>query len=90
MVTSPLTPAVLNEAGITARAAAVGTEQHNHIANDLNCQEQDWVYVVLRRSRRMATMAEKHTPLLPVWPLSLLSVLLCQKERVIADLFWQT
>ena len=33
-VASPLTPAVLNEAGMTAGAAAAACDQHKHIAND--------------------------------------------------------
>ena len=35
-VTSPLTPAVLNEAGMTTGAAAAATEQRKHITNDPN------------------------------------------------------
>ncbi|KAL5506519.1 hypothetical protein EMCRGX_G008177 [Ephydatia muelleri] len=38
-VTSPLTPAFLNEAGMTAGAAAAASEQRKHIANDPKCQE---------------------------------------------------
>ena len=34
-VTSPLTPAVLNEAGMTAGAAAASSEQRKHIATGL-------------------------------------------------------
>ena len=43
-VTLPLTPALLNEAGMTAGAA---TKQHKYIANDLKCQELGWVCVPL-------------------------------------------
>eukprot|EP00731_Ephydatia_muelleri_P025238 Em0017g321a len=39
IVASPLTPAVLNEAGMTAGAAAAASEQRKHIANDPKCQE---------------------------------------------------
>ena len=46
-VASPLTPAVLNEAGMTAGAAAAASEQHKHIANDPKCQELGWVCVPL-------------------------------------------
>eukprot|EP00731_Ephydatia_muelleri_P011203 Em0006g97a len=46
-VTSPLTPAVLNEAGMTAGAAAAASEQRKHIANDPKCQELGWVCVPL-------------------------------------------
>ena len=41
-VASPLTPAVLNEAGMTAGAAS---EQYKDIANDPKCQELGWVCV---------------------------------------------
>ena len=43
-VASPLTPAVLNEAGMTAAAAS---EQGKHIANDPKFQELGWVCVPL-------------------------------------------
>ena len=46
-VASPLTPAVLNEAGMTAGAAAAASEQCKHIANDPKCQELGWVCVPL-------------------------------------------
>ena len=46
-VASPLTPAVLNEAGMTAGAAAAASEQRKHIANDPKCQELGWVCVPL-------------------------------------------
>ena len=36
-VTSPLTPAVLNEAGMTAGAAAATSEQRKQLANDPKC-----------------------------------------------------
>ena len=38
-VTSPLTPALLNEAGMTAAAAAAATEQSKHTADNPKCQE---------------------------------------------------
>ena len=56
-VTSSLTPAVLNEAGMTAGAAAAAA------------------------AACMATGAEKHTTLLPVWLLGLPSVFLCRRVR---------
>ena len=37
-VSSPLTPALLNEAGMTAGVAAAATEQRKHTANDPKCQ----------------------------------------------------
>ena len=40
-------PALLNEAGMTAGAAAAATEQHKHITNDPKCQELGWVCVPL-------------------------------------------
>ena len=43
-VASPLTPAVLNEEGMTADAAS---KQRKHIANDPKCQELGWVCVPL-------------------------------------------
>ena len=46
-VASPLTPAVLNEEGMTAGAAAIATEQRKYIANDPKCQELGWVCVPL-------------------------------------------
>eukprot|EP00731_Ephydatia_muelleri_P023010 Em0015g593a len=46
-VASLLTPAVLNEAGMTAGAAAAASEQRKHIANDPKCQELGWVCVPL-------------------------------------------
>ena len=49
-VASPLTPAVLNEAGMTAgaaAAAAAASRQCKHIANDPKCQELGWVCVPL-------------------------------------------
>ena len=70
-VASPLIPAVLNEAGMTAGAAAAANEQRKHIANDPKYQGLGWV---LRLSRRMVTGAGKHTPLLPIWPPGLPSV----------------
>ena len=44
---SPLTPAVLNEAGMTAAAAVAASEQRKHIVNDPKCQELGWVCVPL-------------------------------------------
>ena len=64
-------------AGMTSGAAAAASEQHKRIANDLG-----WVCVSCL-SRHMATGAEKHIPLLSIWPLGLPSVLRCnfvQKE----------
>ena len=46
-VASPLTPTVLNEAGMTAAAAAATSEQRKHNANDPKCQDLGWVCVPL-------------------------------------------
>ena len=47
-VASPLTPAVLNEVGMTAGAAAAVSEQRQvHCQLSYTCQELDWVYVFL-------------------------------------------
>ena len=78
-VTSPLTPAVLNEAGMTAGAAAAASKQRKHIANDPKCQELGWVCVPLAVETYGNWGREAHTTFLPVWPLGLLSVLLCRK-----------
>ena len=89
-VASPLTPALLNEAGMTAGAAAAASEQRKHIANDPKCQELGWVCVPLA----VETYGNWGTPLLPVWPLGLpsVSVFLCRKVRslliLLADLVW--
>ena len=77
---------------MTAGAAAAASEQRKHIANDPKCQELGWACVPLAVETYMATGAEKHTPLLPVWPLGLPSVFLCQNVRslliFLADLVW--
>ena len=87
-VTSPLTPAFLNEAGMTAAAA---TEQGKHTANDPKCQELSWVCVSLALETYGNWGREAHTPLL-VWPLGLQSVFLCQKVgsllTFMGDLVW--
>ena len=87
-VTSPLTLALLNEAGMTAGAAAAATEQSKHTANDTKCQELGWVCVTLA----VESGVEKHTLPLLIWPLSLQSVLLCRKvgslQTFMGDLVW--
>ena len=86
-VTSPLTPALLNEVGMTASAAAAFTEQHNHTPM---IQLGGCVFPWL--SRLMANGGVKHTLLLLVWPLSLQSVLLCRNVgslmTFMGDLDW--
>ena len=46
-VASPLTPAVLNEASISAGAAAYGAENRKHATNDTRCQELGWMCIPL-------------------------------------------
>ena len=60
-VASPLTPAVLNEAGMTAGAAAAASEQRKHIANDPKCQELGWVCVPLAVETYGNSGREAHT-----------------------------
>ena len=73
-ITSPLTPAVLNEAGVTAGAAAAASE---HIANDPKYQELGWVCVPLE---------EKHTTFTRLATRLAICVSLL-KSRVTADLY---
>ena len=44
-VTSPLNPQTLLEAGVTATAAALTTEEHKHDENDPKCSELGWVCI---------------------------------------------
>ena len=46
-VASPLTPAVMNEASISAGAAAYGAENRKHATNDTRCQELGWMCIPL-------------------------------------------
>ena len=46
-VASPLTPATLNEAGVSAGAAAHVAENRKHAANDTKCQELGWSCIPL-------------------------------------------
>ena len=46
-VTSPLTPAILDESCLTAEIAAVVAESHKHVANDPKCVELGWTCVPL-------------------------------------------
>ena len=46
-VASPLTPAALNEASISAGAAAHVAENMKHAANDTKCQELGWACIPL-------------------------------------------
>ena len=47
MVTSTVTPAILDESCSTAGVAAVATESHKHVANDPKCFELGWTCVPL-------------------------------------------
>ena len=44
-VTSPLNPQTLLEAGVTATAAALTTEERKHDENDPKCSELGWVCI---------------------------------------------
>ena len=44
-VTSPLNPQTLLEAGVTATAAALTTEERKHDENDHKCSELGWVCI---------------------------------------------
>eukprot|EP00731_Ephydatia_muelleri_P004824 Em0002g1000a len=44
-VTSPLNPQTLLEAGVTATAAALTTEERKHDENDPKCSELGWVFI---------------------------------------------
>ena len=44
-VTSPLNPQTLLEAGVTASAAALTTEERKHDENDPKCSELGWVCI---------------------------------------------
>ena len=46
-MTSPLTPAILDESCLTAEIAAVVAEFRKHVANDPKCVELGWTCVPL-------------------------------------------
>ena len=85
-VASPLTPAMLNEAGMTAGAAAAASEQCKHIAKDPKCQELGWVCVPLTVKTYGNWGREAHTTFtrLATWLAICVSL---PKSKVTADLF---
>ena len=85
-VASPLTPAVLNEAGMTAGAAAAASEQRKHIANDPKCQELGWVCVPLAVKTYGNWSREAHTTFTCLATQLAICVSLL-KSKVTADLF---
>ena len=85
-VASPLTPAVLNEAGMTTGAAAAASEQCKHIANDPKCQELGWVCVPLAVETYGHWGREAHTTFTHLATRLAISVSL-SKRKVTADLF---
>ena len=86
IVASPLTPAVLNEAGMTAGAAAAASEQRKHIANDPKCQELGWVCVPLAVETYGNWGREAHTTFTRLATRLAICVSL-PKSKVTADLF---
>ena len=82
-VASPLTPAVLNEAGMTADAAS---EQRKYIANDPKCQELGWVCVPLAVETYGNWGREAHTTFTRLATRLAICVSL-PKSKVTADLF---
>ena len=85
-VSSPLTPALLNEAGMTAGAAAAASEQRKHTANDPKCQGLGWVCVPLAVETYGKWGREAHTTLTRLVTRLAICVSL-PKSRVIADLY---
>ena len=85
-VASPLTPAVLNEAGVTAGAAAAASEQRKHIANDPKCQELSWVCVPLAVETYGNWGREAHTTFIRL-AIQLAICVSLPKSKVTADLF---
>ena len=86
IVASPLTPAVLNEAGMTAGAAAAASEQHKHIANDPKCQELGWVCIPLAVEMYGNWGRKAHTTFTRLATRLAICVSLL-KSKVTADLF---
>ena len=83
-VASPLTPAVLNEAGMTAGAAG---EQRKYIANDPKCQELGCMCVPLAVETYGNWGREAHTTFTHLATRLAICVSLPKRRSLPADLF---